>query len=132
MRAEDVYKNVAAVEKVLIAVQEQVKQIFDALQALEDADNESIKALTAFRIRYGEVAVSMKKDIDELRRWAEKNGVSDVRLQVEVLKDNVKKLEAGQERAGARAWSVVPNLIGAMVSGVIAATVAFLVAKYGK
>lgn len=58
--------------------------------------------------------------VNDLRRESERD--------IAVLKEKVAKLEASRGKAGDRAWSVVPNIVGAL----IAAVVAFLVARYGK
>jgi hypothetical protein len=46
-----------------------------------------------------------------------------------VLKEKTEKLEAAQERAGNRAWAVVPSIIGAIIGGLITAVVAAFVRK---
>ncbi len=58
--------------------------------------------------------------------------LNQARLALAVLQEKVIKLESSRETAGNRAWSVVPNISGAVVGGVIAAAVAFLVARSGK
>jgi hypothetical protein len=55
-----------------------------------------------------------------------------MKAQLEVLKEKVAKLEAALEKIGTRAWSVVPNVAGALVNVLLAALVAFVVSKYGK
>lgn len=55
----------------------------------------------------------------------------EVKAEVTTLKEKVKKLEDAAEKRGNRAWSIVPNVVGAIVSGPIAAAVAYVVAKRG-
>ena len=75
-----------------------------------------------------EIAV-LKVAIDELRRWTEKNGIGDPKSEISLLKDKVTKLETAMDRIGTRAWSVVPNIVGALVSAFIGAIVAILVTR---
>jgi len=75
-----------------------------------------------------EIAV-LKVAIDELRRWTEKNGIGDLKSEISLLKDKVTKLETAMDRIGTRAWSVVPNIVGALVSAFIGAIVAILVTR---
>jgi hypothetical protein len=63
----------------------------------------------------------VKKDIDELRRWTEKNSLSEIKPKMEVMAEKVSKVESALEKIGARAWSVVPNISGSIVNVLLAA-----------
>lgn len=80
------------------------------------------------RLQDREIAL-LKRELEEQRKWAEKNGVGELKAELALFREKVAKLEAAQDRAGNRAWSVVPNIIGALVSSALAGLIAYLVAR---
>lgn len=71
----------------------------------------------------------------EFRRWAERNEtaplraeVADLRAELTAVRDELAREKAAREKAAGRAWAVVPNVVGALVNGGIAAAVAYFVA----
>jgi chromosome segregation ATPase len=132
VKIEDVNKTVIEVEKLIAGIVTQLGTLDKALTALTEARGETAQALNDLRLSSEKELVAIKKDVDELRRWSEKNSVADLKSQIEVLKEKVAKLEAALDKVGARAWSVVPNIAGAVVNVLLAALVAFIVTKLSK
>jgi len=56
------------------------------------------------------------------------NEVAVLKVWVKILRAEVKGLRRELREASARRWSLVPPIVGAVVSGVIAALVAYFVA----
>jgi chromosome segregation ATPase len=132
MKIEELHKEVIEVGKILAVLSAQVSFLDTTVRGLTETANTRSQEFADFRARFEGELASLKAALDELRRWAEKNSVSDLKSQFEVLKEKVVKLEAAFEKIGTRAWSVVPNVAGAIVNVLLAALVAFVVTKYGK
>ena len=125
-------EKIDELEKFVASILTQVREIQRAIDDLGDESAKNREGLASFRLDSEKRIVGISKDVEELRRWAEKNGISELKNEIVLLKEKIINLESAQEKIGARAWSVVPNIVGAIITGVIAAIVAFLVAKYGK
>jgi capsule polysaccharide export protein KpsE/RkpR len=132
VKIEDVYKSVVEVEKLTSGILARVDALSKLLDDLNIGRKETAQGLNDFRLQCEKELVALKKDTDELRRWSERNGVADLKSQIDVLKEKVAKLEAALEKVGTRAWPVVPNVAGAIVNVVLAAVVAFIVSKLAK
>ncbi len=132
MKIEEVYKTVVEVEKLIAGILARLTELGKSLDTLSVARVETAQAITDLRLQHEKELVALAKDIDELRRWAEKNSVSALSAQIEVLKEKVAKLEALLDKVGTRAWSVVPNVAGAIANVILAAVVAFIVTKLVK
>ncbi len=96
-------EKIDELEKLVARILKQLETVEKTLDSLNDARKETVQRL------------------NDLQRESEKRIV--------VLQEQTSKLEATQERAGTRAWSVVPNIVGAVVSGILAAIVAYFVAR---
>lgn len=125
-------EKVDELEKFVAGILTQIRELERAIEDLGDAAAKNREGLTSLRLDSEKPLVGLSKDVEELRRWTEKNGISELKNESVLLKEKIFKLESAQEKIGTRAWSVVPNIVGAVISGVIAAIVAFLVVKYGK
>jgi len=132
VKVEDVHKTVVEVEKLISKIVEQLNQLAKSLDTVNEACGENTKSLNDLQRNCEKEFVAVKKDIDELRRWTEKNGLSDIKPKIEVMAEKVSKVETALEEIGTRAWSVVPNISGAVVNVLLAAVVAFIVAKLTK
>ncbi len=73
--------------------------------------------------------IVLKEHTKKLREDVDKTSQGDLKTDVTLLKDKVKKLEDAAEKSGNRAWSIVPNLIGALVDVLLGAAIAYWVAK---
>jgi hypothetical protein len=132
VKIEDVNNAVNEMEKVIAGIDERLKTYGKATDAQHDLLGKTNRSLHEFHLECAKELIALKKDAEEFRRWSEKNGIAELKSQVEVLKEKVAKLEAALEKLGTRAWSVVPNLVGAIVNVILAAVVAFVVTKIGK
>lgn len=132
MKIEDLHKTVVEVEKLLAGIMKQLEIVTKSLDTLHAARGENTQQLNDLRREYEKDVVALKKDVDELRRWSEKHGTSELKPKIDVLMEKVAKVETAQEKIGTRAWSVVPNVVGALITGTISALVAYLVAKAAK
>ena len=94
-------------------------------QSLKEADQRANDAQREFEKQI----TALQKDIEEFRRWAEKNGTADLKTELGVWKEKTAKVEATQEKAAGRAWALLPNVVGAVVNGLIAAAVAYSIAR---
>ncbi|MCI0704288.1 MAG: hypothetical protein L0241_24785 [Planctomycetia bacterium] len=101
----------------------------EAHETAEQIARDANQALNDLRREHERDTALLKRDLEELRRWADKNGTSEIKAELGRLTDRVTKVETAQEKVSTRAWSVVPNILGALVSGVIAALVAYFVAR---
>ena len=72
----------------------------------------------------------IEQQLIELKQWKDQQGLTDHKSEINILKEQVKNLQETVDRAGNRLWSVVPNILGAIVSGIIAAIVAYYIAKH--
>lgn len=129
MKVEEVHKDVVEVEKLIAGILIQLDALTKGIDTLTGAHGETVHTLADLRLQHERELVALAKDIDELRRWTDKNSVSALSAQIEVLKEKVAKLEALLDKVGTRAWSVVPNVAGAIVNVLLAAVVAFIVTK---
>jgi hypothetical protein len=106
VKIEDVNNAVNEIEKVIERITEQLKTIGRANDAQGDALGKTIQGLIEFRLQCEKELVALKKDADEIRRWCEKNGISDLRLQVEVF-----QRESGETRIrSGEDWD--PSMVG--------------------
>ncbi len=128
-RVDDLSKGYGELDKLVAVLVEQMKTVSRSLDALNLGQNEAKVLHTNLQLNFEREAAVFKQQLDELRRWTEKNSIAEVRIELTLLKEKLSKLEAAQEKASNRAWSVVPNVIGAIVSGIIAALVAYFVSK---
>jgi predicted nucleic acid-binding Zn-ribbon protein len=70
--------------------------------------------------------IVLKEHTKLVRELVDKANLGDQTTEVALLRDRVKKLQDAAEKRGNRAWSLVPNLTAALVSGLISAIVALL------
>jgi chromosome segregation ATPase len=129
-KVEDLHKTVVEVEKLIAGILEQLKQLGKSLDSLNDARAENTQQLSDLRRDCEKEVVALKKDIDELPRWTDRQGTSELKSKLDVLTEKMTKVENAIEKSGTRAWSVVPNVVGAIISGLIAALVAYFVATH--
>lgn len=122
-------EKIDELEKLVAVVLERLQNIQKTLDSLGASHREESEGLDDLQRRHETEIAVFKKEIEEIRRWIEKNGTSDMKTEVGILKEKVTKIEVTQERVGNRAWSIIPNVVGAIINGLIAAIVAYSVAK---
>lgn len=132
VKVEELHKTVIEVEKLIAQMLEQIRQLGKSMDALNDARAETVQGLNDLRRDSEKEVVALRKDVEELRRWADKVGTSEFKAQLDVLKEKVVKLEDARDKGSTRAWSVVPNIAGAVVNVVLAAVVALIVSRLAK
>ena len=76
------------------------------LEGVDNAHSETARALAALRLEF----VLQKREIDDLKMW----------------KDDQKKERDERSR---RMWSFGPNILAAVISGLIAAAVAYFISR---
>lgn len=128
-RVESITKELSDLDKLVAVIVEQLKAVNRSLDALNAGQKEAAERHAELQRDHEREVAVLKQLLDELRRWTEKNGVSDLKVEIGLLKEKVSKLEAAQERSGTRAWSVVPNVLGAIVSSTLAGVIAYFVAR---
>ena len=64
-----------------------------------------------------------------MRQWRDQAGVADIKTNIAVLKEYVTDLRAKKEEGTRRWWALLPPIGGAVVNGLIAAVVAYFVAR---
>lgn len=101
----------------------------NALDALDKAHQETRAAGAALRGDCERELAVLKHNIEELRRWMEKNGTGDLKTELAVLKEKTAKLEADLERRLSRGWSLLLAILSPVVSVLLAAAVAYFVAR---
>ena len=132
MKVDDVHLRLLEVEKFTAALRAEMGHLSKSVETLNNTVRDLSQQAQDFRVRCETEFATIRQEREEFRRWCDKNGTAELKAQNEILKDQVKRVEAVIEKYGTRAWSVVPTVVGALISGVIAAAVAFLVTKYGK
>ncbi len=75
--------------------------------------------------------IILKEQTKNFREDLGRAGGAELKTELALLKEQVKKLQEAAEKRGNRAWSVVPNIVGAIVSVLLGALVAYYVAKKG-
>ena len=123
MRADELHPKVIEVEKFVAILRTEIDQHAKAIDDLYASVRELSRHAQEVRVRCETEFATVRQDRDEMRRWCEKNGTADIKTQIELLKERLQRLESLFEKVGNRAWSVVPNVVGALISGVIAALV---------
>lgn len=128
-KIDELEKTVAALLEHSKASDDQIARLSGELKQAQQNERVALQTLNDFRREHDREVVLLNRELEEQRKWAEKNGTSELKAELAHLKDKFAKLEAAHERIGNRAWSVVPNVFGALVSGTIAALVAYFVAR---
>ncbi len=128
-RIDDLAKAVTEIEKLIARIVKEIEILGKSLDRLHDSTRESGEGHHELRRNYERELAVLKRDLEELRRWADRNGSTELRGEAGVLKEKVVQLEAARERDTSRAWSLVPNVVGAVVSSGLAALVAYFVAR---
>lgn len=128
-KVDELEKTVAALLERMKGGEDQTARLSGELKQAQQNEREAVHALNDFRREHDREVALLKRELEEQRKWAEKNGVGELKNELGVLKEKTAKLEAANERTGNRAWSVVPNIVGALLSSGIAAVVAFFVAR---
>jgi hypothetical protein len=122
-------EKIDELEKLVAGILKELAALGTTVRDLDAAGKGTAQGLNDFRRDCETRIAVLTRDVAELRRWTEQNRTADLKSEIAVLKEQNRKLEAAQERAGNRVWSVVPNIVGAIVNGLIAAAVAYLVAR---
>lgn len=128
-KIDEMGRELGALDKLVAVLLERLDKVTETLATLIEAQKETTQAINDLRRDHEKEVAVLKRDLEELRRWTEQNGTAELKTEVGVLKEKSAKMEAAQERMGNRAWSIVPNVVGAVVSGLIAALVAYFVAR---
>jgi chromosome segregation ATPase len=128
-RIDDLRDQYSELDKFVAVMLEQLTSAIKTLEALRDAHSETTQHHADLRREFEREIAVLKQQLEELRRWSERNGTSEIKAELGRLTDRVGKVESAQEKVSTRAWSVVPNILGALVSGLIAALVAYFVAR---
>jgi polyhydroxyalkanoate synthesis regulator phasin len=119
-KIDELFKIAHTLTERVDALREEVKGVWPDVSKVTDA----VAGLTT-------QAALLEQRVVELKAWKDQLGVPEVKAEVTVLKEKVKKIEDEAEKRGNRAWSIVPNIIGAIVNGLLAAAVAYFVARRG-
>ena len=80
MKIEDVHKTVVEVEKRISGILELLTQLGKSVESLDVAEAEITQQLNDLRRECEKEIVALKKDVEEFRRWMEKNGISELKL----------------------------------------------------
>lgn len=128
-KIDELEKTVAALIERSENDDARIARLTEDVEKAQQAERSAAQALNDLRRDHDREIALLKRELEEQRKWTEKNGVGELKTEIGLLKEKVAKLEAANERGGNRAWSVVPNILGAIVSSGIAAVVAFLVAR---
>jgi len=75
--------------------------------------------------------IILKEQTKNFREDLDRAGGAELKTEAMLLKEQVRKLQEAADKRGNRAWSMVPNVVGAIVSVVLGALVAYFVAKKG-
>ncbi len=92
------------------ALTERVNTAFKELEATGKAHSETVKALADLRREFEKETAVLKRDIESLKKW----------------NDDQKR---EREEVSRKLWAFGPNALGAVINGLIAAAVAYLIAR---
>ena len=90
---------------------ERLQNTVDDLQSFEDKLSELARGLADLRREDEKEIALMKRELEDLKKW----------------KDEQKK---EHDEWGRRVWAFGPNVTGAIVSGIIAALVAYFISRH--
>ena len=90
---------------------ERLQNTTDQLASLRVAAFDTAMSLSDFRREYEKETALMKRELEDLKKW----------------KDEQKK---EHDEWGRRVWAFGPNVTGAIVSGIIAALVAYFISRH--
>jgi predicted nucleic acid-binding Zn-ribbon protein len=102
--------KVEELQRTVATLQERVTHILNSLDKLHTDHKETVHELAELRREHEKDLLLLKRDGEDIKKWREE------------------KKKEGEERTR-RFWAFGPNVVGALVSGVISAVVAYLVAR---
>jgi chromosome segregation ATPase len=102
--------KVEELQKAVAALIERLDSTVKSLDFLTEAHRESVRELANLRREQEKETALLRREIEALNKW----------------KDELK--DESRER-GRRVWAFGPNVVGALISGLIAAAVAYFVAS---
>ena len=97
-------------EKLGASLTVQIASAVKELEAVFDAHSETAKTVIGLQREFEKEVALLKREIEEFKRW----------------KEDQKKAREEQSR---RLWAFGPNLLAALISGLISAAVAYFVAR---
>ena len=104
---------------------EKIDELKDAVAQLTERLQNGIDDLNSFEDKLTELARSLA----DLRREDEKD-IALLKRELEELKKWKDEQKKEHDEWGRRAWAFGPNVIGAVVSGIIAALVAYFISRH--
>ena len=128
-KIDELEKAVAALVERSENTEAHIARLTEDVKHAQQNERAALQALNDLRREHEREIALLKRELGEQRKWAERNGTAELKAELALLRDKFGKLEAAHERIGNRAWAVVPNVLGAVVSGTIAALVAYFVAR---
>ncbi len=81
---------------------------------------------------------TVNERVDNLARDIVKHDANDEKLQdlmsaltvqVALIKQNVEEMKKSQDESGKKRWSLLPPVLGALISSLLAAAIAYFIAK---
>ena len=102
--------KVEELQRTVAALVERVENALKAIEGLEEDHRRLARELADLRRDHDREIALLKREVEGLQKW----------------KDEDKK---DREERSRRAWSLAPNVVGAMVSGAIAAAVAYFISR---
>lgn len=104
-------EKIDELKEAVAVLTEQFQTTFQNLKSVEGRLSEIAKDLADLRREHEKETAMMKRELEDLKKW----------------KDEQKK---EHDEWGRRVWAFGPNVIGAVVSGIIAALVAYFISRH--
>ena len=98
-------------EKAVPSVEKQAEMTEKATDALGLSHIEIAEKVNALRLEYERTIVLLKKEVEDLKKW------------------NEEQKRESEEKAR-RVWAFGPNALGAVISVLLAALIAYVIAKH--
>ena len=110
MAAKSNTEKITELEKFVAALIERSEATTSGVKTVDDAHAETARVLADLRREYEKEIALLKREVEDLKKW----------------KEDQKR--AGEERTR-RAWSFGPNIVGAVISVLGAAAVAYFISR---
>jgi len=102
--------KVAELQQAVAAIDERLDNALQSLGELRSGQKDLAREINDVRLQHEKEIALLKREAEELKRWNEEQ-------------------KRAREETGRRLWAFGPNAIGALISGMISALVAYLVAR---
>ncbi len=103
-------EKIDELEKLGATLIERLDTTIKELEVIKNAHSETARALHALRLEYEKEILLQKREIEDLKKW----------------KDDQKKERDERSR---KLWSFGPNILSAVISGLIAAAVVYFISR---